>query len=265
MSASTELLAELLAAVERREPVVFATVVDSKRSVPRRPGSKMLVYGDGRIAGTIGGGEMESRVVTEALDVLSTGRPRRLTYSLLDPATGDPGVCGGEVELYLEPHMPTSTIFVVGIGHVGQAVVELASWLGYRVVAWDDRSEVVESPIRQADGSELTVVTGPMAEVVDSEPIDAHTRVVMVTRNVSLDVDLLPPLLASPAPYIGLMGSERRWSTTRQKLADVGVSAEELGRVHAPIGVEIAAETPSEIAVSIMAEVIRHERADGAA
>ena len=264
VSGSTELLAELLAAVERREPVVLATVVDSRRSVPRRPGSKMLVYGDGRIAGTIGGGEMESRVVSEALDALSAGRPRRLTYSLLDPTTGDPGVCGGEVELYLEPHMPTSTIFVVGIGHVGKAVVELASWLGYRVVAWDDRSEVAESPIRQADGGELTVLTGSIAEAVTSEPIDAHTRVVMVTRNVSLDVDLLPPLLASPAPYIGLMGSERRWSTTRQKLADAGVPAEDLGRVHAPIGVEIAAETPAEIAVSIMAEVIGHERADGA-
>jgi xanthine dehydrogenase accessory factor len=259
---TTELLAELLTAVERREPVVLATVVDSRRSVPRRPGSKMLVYGDGRIVGTIGGGEMESRVVAEALDAMSTGRPRRLTYSLLDPSTGDPGVCGGEVELYLEPHMPTSTIFVVGIGHVGRAVVELGSWLGYRVVAWDDRSELAESPIRRADGGELNVLTGSIADALANQPVDVHTRIVMVTRNVALDVDLLPPLLATPAPYIGLMGSERRWATTRQKLVDAGLPEADLARVRAPIGIEIDAETPAEIAVSIMAEVIGHERAD---
>ncbi len=262
---SAEILAELLAAIERREPVVLATVVDSRRSVPRRPGSKMLVYPDGRIAGTIGGGEMESRVVAEALDALAVGSARRLTYSLLDPTTGDPGVCGGEVELFLEPHMPTSTIFVLGIGHVGRSVVELASWLGYRVVAWDDRAELAEtaeSTIATGDGSDVTVVSGSIGDALATHPVDGHTWVVMVTRNVALDVDLLPPLLATATPYVGLMGSERRWTTTRSKLVAAGVNEADLVRVHAPIGVEIAAETPSEIAVSIMAEVIAHQRAD---
>lgn len=245
---------ELLAAIERREPVVVATVVASRRSVPRRPGSKMLVYGDGRISGTIGGGEMEARVVAEALDALTTGRPRRVSYSLLDPTAGDPGVCGGEVELYLEPHMPQTTIFVVGTGHVGRAVIELAGWLGYRVVAWDDRPEVAET------GSDATVLTGTIAEAIEESPIDEHTRIVMVTRNVGLDVELLPVLLATPAASIGLMGSRRRWETTRRKLADLGVADRDLERVSAPIGIEIAAETPAEIAVSIMAEVIGHER-----
>ena len=136
------ILAELMTAIDERRPVVLATVVDTTRSVPRRAGSKMLVHADGTISGTVGGGEMEARAVAEALDALITGRPRRVSYSLLDPATGDPGVCGGDVEMYLEPYMPETTIFVVGIGHVGRAVVELAAWLGYRVVAWDDRPEL---------------------------------------------------------------------------------------------------------------------------
>lgn len=262
---TAEILAELLDAVDRREPVVLATVVDSRRSVPRRPGSKMLVYADGRIVGTIGGGEMESRVVSEALDALAADKPRRLTYSLLDPTTGDPGVCGGEVELFLEPHMPTSTIFVLGIGHVGRAVVELASWLGYRLVAWDDRAELAEAAeatFALPDDRDVTVLTGSIGDALAGQPIDAHTLVVMVTRNVALDLELLPPLLASPAPYIGLMGSERRWATTRRKLVDAGADDADLARVHAPIGVEIAAETPTEIAVSIMAEVIAHQRAE---
>ena len=128
------ILEELLAAVTRREPVVLAIVVASQRSVPRRPGSKMLVHADGRTSGSIGGGELEARVVAESMEAMESGRPRRLTYELLDAATGDPGVCGGEVELYLEPHMPLSTLFVMGAGHVGRAVAELGDWLGYRVV-----------------------------------------------------------------------------------------------------------------------------------
>ena len=250
-----KLTRELLAAVDERIPVVMATVVDSSRSVPRRPGSKMLVYADGTTSGTIGGGEMESRVVGESLAALAARRPRRVHYSLLDPSSGDPGVCGGEVELYLEPHMPQTTIYVVGIGHVGQAVVELASWLGYRVVAWDDRADLTEG-IDAAD----VVATGPIGEAIAANPIDEHTRVIMVTRNVGLDVEILPALLATPAPYIGLMGSSRRWETTRKLLIDAGVSADSLARVHSPIGVEIAAETPAEIAVSILAEVIGEER-----
>ncbi|MDH3683754.1 MAG: XdhC/CoxI family protein, partial [Acidimicrobiia bacterium] len=247
------------AAVERREPAVLVTVIDTRRSVPRRAGSKMLVYGDGRSSGTIGGGEMEARVVAAAADALATGRTSRLHYSLLDPSAGDPGVCGGEVELYLEPYMPRTTVYVVGAGHVGRAVIELADWLGYRVVAWDDRSEVLEETGGGlADG--VTTVTGPIADAVVAEPIDAHTRVVMVTRNAALDVELLPVLLASPATYIGLMGSDRRWATTRRKLLEAGVEEADLARVHAPIGVEISAETPAEIAVSILAEVISHER-----
>lgn len=256
----TELLAELLAAVERREPVVLATVIDTHRSVPRRAGSKMLVYGDGRSSGTIGGGEMEARVLAAAADALTTGRTGRLHYSLLDPAAGDPGVCGGEVELFLEPYMPRTTLYVVGAGHVGRAVIELAHWLGYRVVAWDDRSEVLD-PEAGPLPAEVTTLTGSIADAVRSEPIDAHTRVVMVTRNVGLDVELLPVLLDTPAPYIGLMGSERRWATTRKKLQAAGVDEADLARVTAPIGIEIAAETPAEIAVSILAEVIGHDRA----
>jgi xanthine dehydrogenase accessory factor len=249
------ILAELVQAIADRQPVVLATVVDTRRSVPRRPGSKMLIYPGGAISGTIGGGEMEARVIAEALVALTIGRPRRLTYTLTDPTSGDPGVCGGEVELYLEPHMPTTTIFVVGAGHVGRAVIELATWLGYRVVAWDDRADVAGA----VSGAEA-VLTGSFSDAMVESPIDEHTSVVMVTRNVALDLEIIPALLATPAAYIGLMGSARRWDTTRDKLLAMGVAAGDLHRVRAPIGVEIHAETPAEIAVSILAEVIGHHR-----
>ncbi len=249
------LLSEVVRSIDERRAVVLVTVVDSARSVPRRPGSKMLVFGDGATLGSIGGGEMEARVISEALDALAERRPRRLSYALLDPRSGDPGVCGGEVELYLEPHMPQTTVYVIGVGHVGRAVVELADWLGYRVVAWDDRAEFTDN----LDGAHQ-VLSGTIAEAIAAAPPDEHSRVVMVTRNVDLDVEILPALLATPVPTIGLMGSGRRWTTTKQRLLDLGVAEADLARVHTPIGVEIAAETPAEIAVSILAEVIGHER-----
>lgn len=259
-SVGSTILSELLDAVHRRRPVALATIVATDLSVPRRPGSKMLVFADGSTSGTIGGGEMEARVITEALQTLASGKPRRLTYSLVDAAAGDPGVCGGTVELFLEPHMPQPTVYVIGIGHVGQAVVELATWLGYRVAAWDDRSDLAASIDTSTVGVEIQ--SGSISDALATSPIDEHTMVVMTTRNVALDVEILPPLLASPASFIGIMGSQRRWQITREKLAAAGETEANLDRVHSPIGVDIKAETPVEIAVSILAEVIGHQRHD---
>ncbi len=250
----SSIMIELAAAISSRKMVVLATIVDTNKSVPRRPGSKMLVYGDGSISGTIGGGEMESRAIGEALSALESGRPKRLNYTLVDAAAGDPGICGGDVELFLEPHMPQPTLYVLGIGHVGRAVVELARWLGYRIVAWDDRPEIVQS----SDG--VDVHSGEIAEVIAAQPIDEQTKIVMTTRSVNVDVEVLPALLATPATFFGIMGSKRRWATTREALLAAGQSTESLDRVHSPIGVDISAETPSEIAVAILAEVIAHER-----
>ncbi len=259
-TAGISILAKLMIDIERRRPVALATIVATNRSVPRRPGSKMLIYADGSTDGTVGGGEMESRVTAQGVAALADGQTRRLSYSLVDAAAGDPGVCGGEVEIFLEPHMPQTTLYVLGIGHVGQAVVELARWLGYRVAAWDDRPELADS-VRESvgvQGSGIEVMSGSIQEALEVTPIDANTLVVMTTRNVSLDVEILPPLLASPAPFIGIMGSTRRWEITRQKLADAGQSEANLNRVHSPIGIDVQAETPTEIAVSILAEVIQH-------
>jgi xanthine dehydrogenase accessory factor len=132
------IIGELNEAIRNRTPVAMATVVDSQRSVPRRPGSKMLVYADGRISGSIGGGEMEARVVEEARASLETCSTRRLSFDLLDPTEGDPGLCGGSVEIYVEPHLPQTTILVVGGaaggGDLADALVALAQWVGYQGV-----------------------------------------------------------------------------------------------------------------------------------
>ncbi len=243
--------------IEVGQPVVLATVIRTDRSVPRRAGSKMLVWADGRQIGTVGGGEMESRVVAEATDALTDGRSRVLDYDLVDPSTGDPGVCGGTVTIHMEPFMSRPTVLVVGCGHVGRAVIDLAHWLGYRVVAVDDRAELADpSAVPNADA----VIMGSIAEALEAEPVNDQTHAVLVTRSVALDLETIPPLLASPVRSIGVMGSVRRWDTTSGKLRDAGTSDEDLERVTAPIGVEIHAETPEEIALSIMGQIIADRR-----
>ncbi|MAT99666.1 MAG: xanthine dehydrogenase [Anaerolineaceae bacterium] len=257
MSDNLRIITELLAAQQSGEPVVLATVIKARGSVPRHSGSKMLVFGDGRISGSIGGGEMESRVVKEALQALQDGRTRVLPYSLVEPDRGDPGVCGGEVEIYLEPYAPPATLLVVGCGHVGQAVAELGHFLGYCVVVTDDR-EGLATPevIPNAD----LHLPGSFADALAQNPITANTYIVMVTRNVLVDREIVPHLVHSPARYIGMMGSDRRWAETKRLLLEDGLKDEDFARIHAPIGLEIEAETPEEIAVSIMAEIIKLRR-----
>lgn len=232
---------------------VLCTIIDSRGSTPRHEGSKMLVYPDGRFTGTVGGGEIESRVIAEALEALKDGKSRVLHYKMVDPQAGDPGICGGQVEVYLEPILPKPTILVIGAGHVGKALAHLAKWLDYRVVMSDDRGEFCNS---QANPDADEFVVAPMGEIPNSFEITPYTVVVLTTRGSNVDIEGLPAILQSPAGYIGIIGSRRRWAATTKGLLAKGIAPETLARVHSPIGLELQAETPEEIAVSIMAEIM---------
>ena len=238
---------------KNHESAALCTVVKSEGSTPRHVGSKMLVYPDGHIVGTVGGGDLEHRVHDEALIALADGRARLLRYSLADPARGDPGVCGGQVEVFVEPILPAPTVAVIGGGHVGKAVAHLAKWLNFRVVVSDDRPEFCNKDwIPEAD--EYYVC--PMEQLPSHLQIDARTYLVLTTRGSGVDVAGLPALLPSRAAYIGVIGSKRRWATTVQELEKQGLEAQQLAKVRAPMGLELRAETPEEIAVSIMAEIL---------
>jgi xanthine dehydrogenase accessory factor len=228
-------------------------VVRSKGSTPRSAGSKMLVYPDGSIVGTVGGGEMENRIVAEARQAIQDGQARMLEYNMSDPTRGDPGVCGGQVEVYVEPLRPRPTVVVIGAGHVGKAVAQLAKWLGFYVVINDDRPEFCQ-PEAVPDADEYLPV--PMAELPQHLEITPSTYLVLTTRGMNVDVEGLPVLVDTSAAYIGLIGSQRRWAMAKKTMIEQGVSAEKLDRVHSPIGLELHAETPEEIAVSILAEII---------
>jgi xanthine dehydrogenase accessory factor len=238
-------------------PAALATVIETQGSVPRQAGSKMLVWPDAQIVGTVGGGQMEALVIREAQAAIRDGNTRTLHYDLADLASGDPGVCGGTVHVFIEPLLPPPTILLIGCGHVGKAVADLAKWMEYRVVVSDDRPGYATP--EQIPGMD-SYIEAPPAQLLDQVDINRSTFIVAVTRGLIVDEQLLPALLATDAPYIGLIGSRRRWALTVQKLTEAGISHEALARVHAPIGLELAAETPKEIALSILAEIVLVQR-----
>jgi xanthine dehydrogenase accessory factor len=236
----------------------LCSIIRSKGSTPRHATSKMLVYPDGHIIGTVGGGEVESRVIAEAIKAMDNKMPRLLSYTMANPERGDPGVCGGQVEIYVEPIVPKPVLVVVGVGHVGKAVAYLAKWLGFIVAVSDDRPEFC-TPEAVPEADEFYPF--PLVELSSRLKITPWTYIVLTTRGMNIDVDGLPSLFDSKAAYIGVIGSKRRWATTTKKLIEMGISPKVIKEIHSPIGIEIYAETPEEIAVSIMAEIIKlHEQ-----
>jgi len=198
-------------------------------------------------------GKLEHRVLDEAWMALSDGQSRHLHYTMSDPSRGDPGVCGGQVEVFVEPILPPATLVVIGAGHVGKAVVHLAKWLGFHVVVSDDRAEFCTPEATPGADAYYSVEMGKLAETLK---ITNRTYLVVTSRGSSVDALGLPSLLESEAAYIGVIGSKRRWATTVKALKENGVKEELIAKVHSPMGLELQAETPEEIAVSIMAEVL---------
>ena len=235
----------------------LCTIVREQGSVPRHAGSKMVVYPDGRFIGTVGGGEMESRVIRAAQEALASGATQMLRYQLANPAAGDPGVCGGEVEIFVEPIKPLPTLLIIGGGHVGRSLAHLAKWLGFRVALSDDRPEFCNADWAPGADEYWPV---PVGELAAQFRFNTQTYIVMPTRGMPLDVEALPQLLDKPHAYLGVIGSRRRWATALKRLQAKGVPAERLAHIHAPMGLELNAETPEEIAVSVMAEIIMLQR-----
>jgi xanthine dehydrogenase accessory factor len=256
----TENLAVFKAAADAHEknlPAALATVIQVDGSVPRHVGSKMLIYESGEIVGTVGGGAMEARIVGDGQAAIRDGQSRTVSYTLNDIRDGDPGICGGTVTVFVEPLQVRATLLVIGCGHVGKALAQLGKWAGFRVVVSDDRAEYCNPAYIPNMDEYIVCKPGEIAQQVRITP---KTFVAAVTRGLPVDEQLIPALLQTDAAYLGLIGSRRRWALTAKALADRGVTPEQLDRIHAPIGLELQAETPEEIAISILAEIIMVQR-----
>ena len=260
MSSELELYASILETVEHGQAVAIATVTKASGSVPRGVGSKMLVWRDGTIAGTVGGGTMEERVIKEAQEAIVDGRPRYREYLFTSDAENSVGLCGGQAEVFIEVVRPRQRLLLVGAGHIALALAKIAALNGYSISIVDDRAEFVNEQRFPSADELIHVHYNPESEVLDAMPvqIDAATHVVVATWG--WDEPALAQVLDSPAPYIGLVSSRRKFKLIADKLRERGCSDEDINRIHAPIGLDIGAETPEEIAVAIMGEIIMQRR-----
>ncbi len=235
-----EVIESLLAAIEKMEPAALATIVDVKGASPAQVGFKLLVLADGRAVGNLGGGALEQKVREEALCTLQ-GNQSRLVHYGFDEKGPDAlsMLCGGEVTVFLEVFQPAPTLLIIGRGHIGRPLAEMARTLGFVVRVVDVHSE------------------GAAAPQLDPAIITPKTYVVVITGNYVSDEQALSQILNRPAAYIGMIGSLRKAETIFDHLRAAGITEAQLARVHAPIGLDLGGRSPGEIALAILAEIVK--------
>ncbi len=249
-----EIYRRINALLEKGDTFAVATVVRTEGSTPRGPGAKMIVKENGETLGTIGGGCVENAVIYEAQQALKERKPRVVSYTLEDTTEGGIGmVCGGKMEVAIEILQPTPTLLIIGSGHIAEPLAKLGAMTGYSVKVIDPYLEKERFP--EAD----EVIKEEVESGLSKFDINPQTYIVIATRH-KYDEPALRKVLDSEAAYIGMVGSKNRVKTIFKTLREEGFSDKALRRVQAPIGLDIGAETPGEIAISIISEVIRVRR-----
>src|SRR5690349_20505905 len=255
-----EVLPAAAAALERGEPAALVTIVRSTGSTPQRTGAKMLVFADGRTVGTIGGGCYENDALGKAREAIASGKPSLVKYDLNDDFVQESGlICGGQMEVYIDPIAPSPALYVVGAGHVGWHLARMAADAGFRIHVVDDREKFANAErFPNAETIEVDDIGGWLHRA----ELPSTAYVVVVTRGHTHDFEAIRALAARDLRYLGLIGSRAKVARIFDALEAEGMPAECLARVHAPIGLDIGAITPAEIAVAILAELIaiRHGR-----
>ena len=242
--------------VKEGRTAALAIVVSTTGSSPGLPGFKMLTFPDGTSIGTVGGGELEAKIIKESTHVLVENTPKLIEVDLTPMDRDNLGmICGGRTKIYIEPIIPRSKVIIFGAGHVGVATAHIAKVAGFRVTLVDDRPEFADAARTAAD----EVIISEFEEAVSSLKVDPQTYIVIVTRGHSHDKETLAACLKKGQPhpaYIGMIGSKTKVRRTFDALKSEGLSEEDINRVHSPIGLSIGAKTAQEIAVSIVAEMV---------
>jgi len=235
-----------------------ATIVNVRGSIPSFKTAKMLVRDDGSIAGTIGGGCVEAEVWQAAREVMESEKPRTLTFDLNQDPRYDTGlVCGGTLEIFIEPVLPPAELYIFGAGHVAASLYKVARIAGFDITVVDDR-EVYASREHFPEAQE--VIAEDFDKVTARLQPSESSYIVIVTRGHRDDMRVLRWAVQTPARYIGMIGSKRKTITIFKELQKEGLAPELFDRVHAPVGLDIGAITPEEIAVAITAELIAKRR-----
>jgi len=249
---------EIVALRRKGQKCALATIVQVNGSIPSYESAKLLVREDGSMIGTVGGGCVEAEVWNAAREVIGTEQPKHLTFSLGQDAAYDNGlICGGQLNVFVEPIIPQPRAFIFGAGHVSKSLSKVASLAGFATVIVDDREQFANSE-RFPEAEE--VHAAEYEQIFPKLEINSSSYLIIVTRGHRDDMRVLEWALRTPARYISMIGSKRKVIGVMKELAKNGLPAEAFDRLHAPMGLEIGAISPEEIAVSVVAEMIAVRR-----
>lgn len=253
-----DIFAEISRLRKEGRKAALATIIQVQGSIPSYESSKILIRDDGSIVGTVGGGCVEAEVWSVAQEVMREEKPRRLHFNLNANPEYDNGlICGGSLDIFVEPILATPTLYLLGGGHVSLYVSKIASVAGFDVVVIDDRAAFAS---RERFPDAMETHAGPWEEVFPKLKVSEFSYLVLVTRGHKGDLTCLRWALTTPARYIGMIGSKRKFIEISKVLESEGVPAEKLERVYSPVGLDIGALTPEEIAVAIVAELVAVRR-----
>ncbi len=252
---------EITRVVENGESAVLATIVHSSGSAPRKAGAKMLIKKDGTFLGTVGGGTGEEKVREKAREVMESGQPETLHLDLSGKGRDSVMICGGQMDVFLEPILSAERLYLFGAGHISQTTAAVGKMLGFKVTVIDPRAQYNnEERFPTAD----TLMVEDFEKAFEKLDIGYNGYIIIYTTGHVFDETCLEFAVGTRAKYIGMIGSKKKVKEVKDRLLQKGIPQEKLDAVYAPIGISIGAETPEEIAVSILAEVIKIRRSHSA-
>jgi len=236
--------------IKQHQTSALCIVISTSGSTPRKAGSKMIVFENGRIKGTVGGGAIEKQVITDALTVIKNKNPLKIQYKLEADLSMH---CGGNMEIYIEPLIQSNKLYIFGGGHVGKAVANFAKELDFNITIFDWR----DIEFSEEELATYTFIKGDYLESIDNMPFDINTYSVIVTPSHEFDEKILAKLGKKPFAYLGMIGSKRKVAgVVKEFLEKKLFSEQEIAEFDMPIGIPLNVETPNEIAVSIIAKLI---------
>lgn len=231
-------------------PSALCTVIDTQGSTPRKAGAKMIVFADGKVQDTIGGGSIEKEVIDQAIRLITEGKPGRFSFNLKD----DLGMhCGGKMEVFIEPIVRLQHLFIFGAGHIGKALASFARELEFSVSVIDPRPEMFDNE----SFAGCSCIVREFIDAAENLSFSHADYIVIVTPKHISDEDVLAKVALKPHRYVGMIGSGRKVALLKKRFLEENIlTAEVLDSIDMPIGLKMNAETPQEIAVSILAKLI---------
>jgi len=241
---------EISNCIQNNKTAVLCVITQTEGSTPRKAGSKMLVFPDGTISGTVGGGSIEKQCIEDALGMMNSDLPQHKSFNLANDLEMH---CGGRMHVYFEPLVPAPQLIIFGAGHVGKALSKMAAMSGFRILAVDNREGIFDS----WSGIPAEQLCAPFEEAMEKIDFHKNAYIVSCTYKHAFDTEVIAMCLPKDYKYIGMIGSKRKIEVAVKDFKEkFSYSDEQISKIDMPIGVPIACETSEDIAISILAKLI---------